>query len=350
MLICLSPMDWITDSAYRTVAKQVFDRHNKDNQLFLFTEFMSADWFVHNPWWVNKHILKISEEHPVIAQIFWGNIDNLIHTAQSIEKYYPNFYWIELNIWCPSPKVMACWGWSGMMKDKDGTLDAIRLLSQSTKKPFSIKTRIWLGKEDRDEQMDFAIKASQYCHLVSIHGRTYQQWHGWSVDWNFIYDLKKHANPDTKIVGNGWIISYQDALGKVGNLDGVMIWQAAIGNPRTLVSTSPSLNELHETILFHLELNIATELYYHQEQSSGKNHLEEVSTTTLLQLTHKYENLSTEQRQSLKTPLEFRKHLFNYVKWLRGSKEFKVGLTTIREYNQLKDYINNFFLHELSGM
>jgi hypothetical protein len=43
------------------------------------------------------------------------------------------------------------------------------------------------------------------------------------------------------------------------------------------------------------------------------------------------------------TLAEFRKHLFQYVKWIPWSKEFKQKVSTINEYHSLVQEIQNFF-------
>ena len=63
-----------------------------------------------------------------------------------------------------------------MMREKEKTLDLIKRLRDAVAPlPFSIKTRAGLTDEDRDAQKQFIIDAAEYCHIVSIHGRTYKQ-------------------------------------------------------------------------------------------------------------------------------------------------------------------------------
>jgi hypothetical protein len=45
----------------------------------------------------------------------------------------------------------------------------------------------------------------------------------------------------------------------------------------------------------------------------------------------------------LKSPIEFRKHLFNYIKWIKWNKEFKQWVVEYRDYYGLKNYIDQFF-------
>lgn len=98
MRICLAPMDGITDCAYRTICKQVFQLHgHEEDELMLRTEFMSADGYVHNPPGVVRHLFKTDFEPELIAQIFGGNSDTLLQCALDIEAKY-NFAGIELNM------------------------------------------------------------------------------------------------------------------------------------------------------------------------------------------------------------------------------------------------------------
>ena len=72
---------------------------------------MSADGYCVNPPKLVRHLLIRDDEKKVIAQIYGGKQDELVRTAIDIQtKYGDRFAGIELNIGCPSPKVMACGG------------------------------------------------------------------------------------------------------------------------------------------------------------------------------------------------------------------------------------------------
>ncbi|MBU0626472.1 tRNA-dihydrouridine synthase [Patescibacteria group bacterium] len=51
----------------------------------------------------------------------------------------------------------------------------IKELSKNSKLPFSIKTRTGLNEADKKAQSKFIIEASNYCHIISIHGRVTKQ-------------------------------------------------------------------------------------------------------------------------------------------------------------------------------
>lgn len=149
-------MDGITDCPYRLIVQDIFKQYSKttltnslthqitnspNHQLQTRTEFMSADGYMINPSRLIKHLIITDDEPHCIAQIYGGNIETLRETVIDICEKYPQFAGIELNIGCPSPKVMACGAGAGMMKDKAYTLEVIKTLSEVSTLPFSIKTR-----------------------------------------------------------------------------------------------------------------------------------------------------------------------------------------------------------------
>ncbi len=353
MILGLAPMDGITDCAYRMIVQDIFEENNKKGEeLWLWTEFMNVDGYLINPHKLIRHMVTTSSQNNLIAQIYGWKEESLIKAAIDIEKKYWNYFaGIELNIGCPSPRVMA-WGWgSGMMKDKANTLSIIKNIKQNISLPFSIKTRSWLNSEDEKSQFDFILEASQYCHIIWIHGRFFKQSHAGDVNWDFIYDVKKHISQerwdDCKIIWNGGIRSYEDIQLRCQNLDGIMVWQAAIGNPWVFVDHSPTLEERHNIILKHINLSLACELYFsdYQEKNRKKWQSEKYSfpmpTKETLQA---YQDSFPERDLSeSRAPIEFRKFLFNYVKGIPSSKEFKIKVATIKDYYELVEEIDAFF-------
>ena len=330
-------MDWVTDCAYRTICKQLFEVHWQDwDELMLWTEFMSVEWYKHNPQRVVKHLLMTDYEPELIAQIFWWEPESLIHCAQDIEKHY-NFWWVELNMWCPSPKIMRCAAWSWMLRDKKKTLWILKEISSSISIPFSLKTRVWLTQDDVEEQFDFLVEASKYVGLIWVHWRTYKQSHAWDVNRDFIYRLKERC-PDTVVIWNWWIRSYEQLVERTGPLDWSMIAQSAIGNPWVLFPHQPSIEERFDVIFKHLWLAMAQEQYFTEWMMSEQSKSWILIQPTLLELQQRANQISKdpEGHTGFYTPREFRKYLFNYISWLPGNKTIKKNIPQAREYHELK--------------
>lgn len=352
MYLCFAPMDWITNCATRLITKNIFEKYwKKEDSLNLWTEFMNVDWFLINPHQVIKHALTTQWQRPIL-QIYWWKEETLIKATEKIQNEYAKlFSWIELNTWCPSNTVMKVWWWSDMLKDKEKTLNIIQKLSKiQGPLPFSLKTRAWLNENDKAQQMDFIVKASNYCTKISIHGRTLKQLYTWEADRNFISEIKKSIktnwNSECKVIGNWWINSYIDAENKNSqfNLDWIMIGQAAIWNPRIFTPHKPTIEEKLETILQHLDYNIACDQWF-DEMIASKSW--EISTQDLNISLERIENRVKENKNKSDfqphTIVEFRKFLFQYVKWISWSKERKQQVLRCKDYKELKDQIIELF-------
>lgn len=344
MDLYLAPMDWYTDAAYRTICKNIFDKYNKIDSFSMVTEFMSADGFVRNPKWVLKHLLKTPIDSPLVAQIFWWNQETLLQTAESVDRDYADYAWVELNIWCPSPKIVSWWWGSWMLKNKKRTLEIVRQLSLLVKKQFSIKTRAWLNELDKQKQSEFILECAQYCDVITIHARTFSHWNVWPVDWDYVYNIKKIVWDSCKIIWNGWVGSYEMAKEKQWNLDWIMIWQACIWNPWIFCDYKPTIEQVCETILEHLALATCMEIYYASNPFEEKDEEVLLKMPTREQIDTMLNDLKLQKYDgNFFTVKEFRKHLFCYVKWLLGSKPFKQNIIWTTNYYWLVDEINRYF-------
>ncbi len=110
-----------------------------------------------------------------------------------------------------------------------------------------------------------------------------------------------------------------------GDLDGILIGQSAIGNPRIFTPHIPDSNELKETILRHLDLMIAYEYYYQSQKEKFDGTLtmpKEKDIDTIISTLSKPIVPSLVLHQGgFQNPLfqqaiviAFRKHLFQYIK------------------------------------
>ncbi len=342
MFLALAPMDWITDLPCRVITKKIFQKYNKNpkHKLRLWTEFMTSDGYVANPDKVIKHIIHTDFENPLILQIFGWNKEKLLNTALDIQKkYWKNLFWIELNTGCPANNVMKSWWGSALLKDKEFTLDIIKTLSKNLKVPFSIKSRTWINDEDKKSQMDFLVKASDYCHMITIHCRTLKELYSGEWDRDFIYELKKRANKNCKILWNGAIKDFHEIEKKVNNLDGVMIGQSAIWNPRIFTEQTPTLQEKFKTILEHINLLAKYEIFTSDLNPKNlwikkiKPNLKDIESI----------NISENYDKIYYTPLLFRKYLHQYLKWIVGWKELKETCNKTTDLNQTISNIKSFF-------
>ncbi len=310
-ILWLAPMDGFTNRNYRHIVQETRDQFwdNQKYDFLLWTEFMTADGFFRNPEWVIHHLESSPIQKKLIVQIFGGNPETLVYTAKKLQKDYKNrFIGIELNMWCPANNVMKSGWWAELIKDKKRSLEIIKELRKAINIPFSIKTRIGTDQNDKKNQTNFLIKASPFVDMITIHARSIMDKYWPNLDRDFIYQLKEKL-PTQKIIWNWGINTYSEIEEKMWNLDWIMIWQAAIWNPRIFTPHQASNPEKLEKILKHLDL---------------------------IKKSFSEENLNH-------ALVEFRKHLYSYIKGIPNSKEFKIASIQCKNFLELTNLIKIFF-------
>ncbi|PZM87444.1 MAG: hypothetical protein DLD55_01395 [candidate division SR1 bacterium] len=336
MKLCFAPMDGITNCATRLITSQIFEQYkHPDDELQLWTEFMNADGFIINPSKVVRHIMTTPEQKP-IAQIYGGNSKTLFQTAEIlVHQYADQFSGIELNTGCPSNTVMKCGGGSDMLRRRPETLEIIKGLSTIVKKEkkltFSVKSRAGLNEDDKSAQLQFLTEIAPFCDLISIHGRTLKQLYMGEADFAFIQQVKSQLS--CPVVANGGITSYLQAqeLSQKRDFDGVMIGQGAIGNPWVFTPHEPTLEEKIVVIKEHLELMIACDLRFEERGEKVENYQLYQPTLEDLEQLKKEINPEAEYRAIV----EFRKYLFQYIKGIPNSREWKQEVIPVKTYAEL---------------
>lgn len=298
-IVALAPMDGITDSAYRRIVRRL----NPD--VVLFSEFTSADGFLRS----GKVRLRLDfqpEEQPYFVQLFGNTPRAFVEAALALQDQ--GVSGIDINMGCPSKKIVASQHGSGLMRDVDTACRIVEAVASACRVEVSVKTR--LGWHDASGLVPFATAlANAGASLITIHGRTYDQAFGGVADWEPIHALKRHLA--VPLLGNGDVQNYADGLRRMGCLDGFMIGRAAIGNPWVFLKSPrhPSLAERVETIRAHYILMRDT-----------------------LAAQAPSERVEAARRRAL---LEFRKHLVGYLRGFPLAKQARVAMLQAQDETAL---------------
>ena len=213
-------MEGYSDSPFRRVCKLV----NPD--IVTFTEFTAADGLHHGAKRLIQKLAFHPDEQPVIAQIFGKDVETFVSATKLCEQM--GFSGIDLNMGCPSKKVVKSEHGVALRKKPDLAYRLIEAVANATSLPVSVKTR--LGWSDASDLIEFSKGAQNAgANMICIHARTYVQPYKVAAQWEHVYEMKKHVS--IPILGNGGITSLQDGLEKTQNLDGFLIGQATFGNP-----------------------------------------------------------------------------------------------------------------------
>jgi nifR3 family TIM-barrel protein len=287
-------MDGITDTAYR----QIVRRFNPD--VLLFSEFTSADGFLRSDK-LRRRLDFQPEEQPYFVQLFGNTPPAFVEAALTLQDQ--GVSGIDINMGCPSKKIVASQHGSGLMRDVDAACRIVEAVANVCRVEVSVKTR--LGWQDARGLTAFATSlADAGASLITIHGRTYGQAFGGRADWGPIFALKQ-ALP-VPVLGNGDVLDHGDGLrrivGAAGSLDGFMIGRAAIGNPWVFLKSprAPTLAERVSVIRDH---------YLLMRES--------------LLAAAPAERRDAARRRAL---VEFRKHLVGYLRGFPLAKQARVAL------------------------
>jgi len=291
-VIGLSPMDGYSDSAFRQVCKLV------NPNIVTYTEFTSADGIYHNAKKLMRKLAFKSNEQPVIAQIFGKNEATFESAAKLCEDL--GFSGIDLNMGCPSKKVVQSEHGVALRKKPDLACRLVEVVANATQLPVSVKTR--LGWDDASDLIEFGKRVENAgANMICIHARTYQEPYKVAANWEPVYALKSALT--IPVIGNGGIVSLADGFKKMKELDGFLIGQASIGNPWVFSDRSYTFFEKFPVIRAHVKW-----LIENKGESVGCR--------------------------------EIRKHLLMYFKGLPGAKAMRTQMSVVQSESEINTILN----------
>ena len=275
-LIGLSPMDGVTDPAFRRITAL----HGKPD--LIITEFASADGICHGAETELSGLRFDEIERPVVAQIYGADPALFFKAAQLVCEL--GFDGLDINMGCPAKRVSSKGCGAGLITDPTRAQAIIRSAKEGIKQwadgaplsaldlhpktvawaaeqkkkpsrriiPVSVKTRLGTNRIVIKEWVQHLLDANPAA--ISIHGRTLSQGYRGSANWDAIYEAALIARGSgTLIFGNGDIATMEEAHQKIrqGGVDGVLIGRSSLGNPWIFQNLHPLYDERIRVALEH---------------------------------------------------------------------------------------------------
>lgn len=261
-IIGLSPMDGVTDAAFRLVVAR------QGAPDVTFTEFASVGDICRGADFLLSSLLYSEEERPIVAQLYGKDPDLFYQAAHVVCEL--GFDGLDINMGCPSRNVASSGSGAGLIKTPDRahaimraarqgildwgngqTLDAIGLKAarvdlirtMNLKRnghptvprriiPLSVKTR--LGYDSVVIESWISHLLEEQPAVISVHGRTLQQMYRGEADWAAIGRAAQVVQGTaTLLLGNGDLQSMQDVVRRVQEtrVHGVLVGRGALGGP-----------------------------------------------------------------------------------------------------------------------
>jgi len=297
--LILAPMAGVTDLAFRSICIDA-------GADYAVSEMVSAKALTYG----NKKtfdLLQVAPNEKIKVLQLFGSEKESFAKALKIKEVQA-FDIIDINMGCPTPKIVNNGAGSDLMRDMDRAREIIETCVANTNQPVTVKFRAGWNEESIN-----AVEFAKMCEkagaaAICVHARTREQFYSGVSDWNLVKLVKESVS--IPVIASGDVVDKEsyDKIKEITHCDAVMIGRGALGNPQIFSEVRGEKFALstYEQVVKHIEILRG---YY----------------SDYLILKH------------------MRKHFLWYLKSYRNSKSVKVEIVSISTIEKALQRLKKFF-------
>ncbi len=210
----------------------------------LYTEMLTTGAVLHGD---RARLLRFDPaEHPLALQLGGAEPRALAACARTAADL--GFDEINLNVGCPSDRVLDGRFGACLMAEPDLVAACLAEMKASVAVPVTVKCRIGIDDQDPEDALETFTQAVEQAGADALIVHARKAWlNGLSpkenrevppLDYARVYRLKA-AHPRLTVVLNGGIGGVEEALAHLAHVDGVMLGRAAYQEPCRLLAVDP---------------------------------------------------------------------------------------------------------------
>ncbi len=220
--ILMAPLAGYTDLPYR----RSFRRHEAH---YIFTEMVDASSLIYAERRSRKFLDRGKDEKWLGLQLVGSNLEEIEKAIEIVNRH--EFSILDINMGCPTPKVVKKGKGAGLAKDPDHAAKIAELMVMKSRFPVTAKIRIQ-DENDPEPTIRLSKKLEETgIRALTIHGRLMHKVYSGECHANIISAVREALG--IQVIANGGVMDSKsmEDLKEESGCSETMVARGAMGNP-----------------------------------------------------------------------------------------------------------------------